>query len=64
MRFKGKDHPDLLAWCCSQVKQHLERHREKARELHPEAAVVVSPAPEPVQVAERTVDVPAAGSAG
>jgi len=61
MRFKGKDHPDLLAWCCTQVQQHLERHRDKAAELHPRAAIVVSPAPEPAQVAERTVDVGSAG---
>ena len=61
MRFKGKDHPDLLDWCCTQVKQHLERHRDKAAELHPRAAIVVSPAPEPAQVAERTVDVGPAG---
>ena len=57
MRFKGKDHPDLLAWCCSQVQQHLDKHRGKAAELHPDAEIVVSPAPEPLQVDARTVDV-------
>lgn len=60
MRFKGKDHPDLLQWCCSQVQQHLEKHKGRASELHPNAEIIVSPAPEPVQLAERTVDVGAA----
>jgi hypothetical protein len=63
MRFKGKDHPDLLAWCCSQVQQHLERHREKATQLHPDAQVLVTPAPQPSQLAERTIELPSAGPA-
>jgi hypothetical protein len=53
LRFRGSDHPDLLAWCTGEVQGHLERHRRRAAELHPGAEILVSPAPEPARIAER-----------
>jgi hypothetical protein len=62
MKFKGKDHPDLLAWCSSQVSTHLEQHREAAQRLHPGAEVIVSPAPSREQLVEKVT--PPAGAKG
>jgi hypothetical protein len=50
MKFKGKDHPDLLHWCSTQVADHLEQHRAAAERLHPDSHVVVSPPPQPAQL--------------
>jgi len=50
MKFRGKDHPDLLAWCSKQVSIHLEQHRQAAQRLHPGAEVIVTPAPEAQQL--------------
>ena len=53
MKFKGKDHPDLLEWCTTQVSTHLEQHREAAQRLHPGAEIVVSPGPSKKQLGEQ-----------
>ncbi len=50
MKFKAKDHPDLLDWCSSQVTEHLERHRAAAEQLHPDCRVTVSPSPRMVEL--------------
>lgn len=57
LRFRGADHPDLLAWCTGEVQEHLERHRRRAAELHPGAEILVSPGPEPARIAERVAQV-------
>lgn len=45
MKFKAKDHPDLLEWCTRQVGGHLEEHRAHAERLYPDAHVTLSPGP-------------------
>jgi hypothetical protein len=55
LRFRGRDHPDLLAWCSEQVRAQLELHRRRAAESFPEAEILVSPAPSPARVAEYAV---------
>jgi hypothetical protein len=45
LRFRAKDHPDMLAWCCSQVSTHLSRHRELATARFPAARVLLAPEP-------------------
>jgi hypothetical protein len=50
MKFKSRDHPDLLTWCSTQVAEHLEHHRATAQQLHPESTVVVSPPLRPGEI--------------
>jgi hypothetical protein len=57
LRFRGRDHPDLLTWCTTTVGQHLERHRQRAGQLYPGAEILVSPVPELVRAPERVADV-------
>lgn len=57
LRFRGQDHPDLLAWCTAEVRAHLEEHRRRATRLHPGAEVVVSPVPGPARIAEHVAGV-------
>jgi hypothetical protein len=45
LRFRAKDHPDMLAWCCSQISSHLTRHRELATARFPTARVFLAPEP-------------------
>ncbi len=45
MRFRSKDHPDLLAWCTQQVHGHLAEHRDNATQLYPDAQIIISPGP-------------------
>jgi len=45
MKFKGKDHPDLLSWCTTKVHGHLEQHRDNAAQLYPDAHIILSPGP-------------------
>jgi hypothetical protein len=52
MKFKAKDHPDLLAWCSTQVEKHLEHHRAAAQQLRPGSQVVVSPTPQTAREVE------------
>ncbi len=47
LRFRGNDHPELLAWCCERVRTTLERHRELAGERYPGARVLLAPEPTP-----------------
>lgn len=63
LRFRGRDHPDLLAWCTSTAGQHLERHRRRAAELYPDAEILVSPAPEFTRAPERPESVVDVGRA-
>ena len=45
MKFKAKDHPDLLEWCTDQIGGHLEQHRVNATRLYPDARITLSPGP-------------------
>jgi len=47
MRFRKKDHPEMLAWCCSQISEQMEKHAEMAAERYPAARIVVPPQPTP-----------------
>lgn len=48
LRFKKSDHPELLAWCCKQVSEHLSKHSRFAAERYPGARVLLPPDPTPM----------------
>lgn len=54
LRFRAKDHPDMLAWCCSQISTHLSRHRELATARFPAARVFLAPEPTMRELEEDT----------
>lgn len=45
MKFKRKDHPDLLLWCTTQINGHLQEHHDNAAQLYPDAQIISSPGP-------------------
>lgn len=45
MKFKRKDHPDLLLWCTTQIRGHLQEHCDNAAQLYPDAQIISSPGP-------------------
>jgi len=53
MRFRKKDHPEMLDWCCSQIAEQMKQHAEMAASRYPRAQILVPPQPTPrVLVAE------------
>ncbi len=55
MKFKRKDHPELLDWCCDQVRKQLSHHRELATASYPGALIALAPEPEPREVEAQIV---------
>ncbi len=47
LRFRKADHPDMLAWCCEKIGEHLGKHVGHAHECYPDARVVLPPEPTP-----------------
>ena len=47
MRFRKKDHPEMLAWCCSQISEQMEKHAQMAAERYPSARILLPPQPTP-----------------
>ena len=67
LKFRGKDHPDILRWCCSRVSEHLARHGELAATRYPGARVLLAPEPTPAEIERHVVVVgeePRAGATG
>ncbi len=53
LKFKKADHPDILAWCCSQISGQLAKHGRLAAERFPGSQILLGPEPTPEQLAER-----------
>jgi hypothetical protein len=47
MRFRKKDHPEMLAWCCAQITEQMTKHAEMAAERYPTARILLPPQPTP-----------------
>ena len=47
MKFRGKDHPEVLQWCCGQIAENLRKHARFAGERYPGAKVFLPPEPTP-----------------
>lgn len=52
MRFRRRDHPDVLEWCCAQIAANVSKHRVLAAARYPDRHVVTGPTPTP-RVLER-----------
>jgi len=56
LRFRGKDHPELLEWCCERISEHLGKHATFAQARYPGARILLPPEPTRSELAAEVRD--------